>query len=433
MPLRLEIISHHRVRLGERRIREFGIKGGTIGRSLESDWALEDSSRFLSSRHAAIDFRSGTYYIIDTSTNGVFVNDTLTPVGKTKPQRLFEGDRLRMGEYVMRVHIEDDYRDEDDLAETTHIDPVSAAQFTETPMPTGYTLVSEDELSAMAVEDILEDENASDSLKEAAERAALELKLVEDTAERGAQRRKAQAETPKPAPPPAKLQAAAKPRAAKPDRMAAPAELGPDDVGLFAFLKGAGIAPRKLGRKESAAMLHRAGRLMRELAIGLRHGVEQRAKQKKLMRLGTTTIQPQANNFFKFSASVDEALENLFFLEKPEYLSAVEAVREAFDDISSHERALMQAMYAALSEYLDKLDPDEIEQSCDDGGKRGSLLGGSNASKYWNRYSTLYARLAHQPPGQLPPDFLQAFTEAYENALAHKPPAARKPAASSTK
>ena len=34
MPLRLEIISFQRERLGERRIKEFGINGGTIGRSL---------------------------------------------------------------------------------------------------------------------------------------------------------------------------------------------------------------------------------------------------------------------------------------------------------------------------------------------------------------------------------------------------------------
>lgn len=42
MALRLEIISKHRHELGERRIKEFGADGGTIGRSLEADWVLPD-------------------------------------------------------------------------------------------------------------------------------------------------------------------------------------------------------------------------------------------------------------------------------------------------------------------------------------------------------------------------------------------------------
>ena len=81
MALRLQIISRHRQGLGERGMREFGHNGGTIGRSLESDWVLPDGQRYLSSRHASIDYRSGSYYIVDTSTNGVYVNDSEQPVG----------------------------------------------------------------------------------------------------------------------------------------------------------------------------------------------------------------------------------------------------------------------------------------------------------------------------------------------------------------
>ena len=105
MALRLQIISRHRQSLGERAAMEFGRNGGTIGRSLESDWVLPDGQRYLSSRHASIDFRSGSYYIVDTSTNGVYVNDAEQPVGRGNPQRLFTGDRVRLGEYEMSVEI----------------------------------------------------------------------------------------------------------------------------------------------------------------------------------------------------------------------------------------------------------------------------------------------------------------------------------------
>src|SRR5688572_33498811 len=107
MPLVLKIVSRHRQSLGERGAMEFGQNGGTIGRSLESDWVLPDGQRYISSRHASIDFRSGSYYIVDTSSNGVYVNDSEAPVGRGKPQRLFNGDRVRLGEYEMAVEIEE--------------------------------------------------------------------------------------------------------------------------------------------------------------------------------------------------------------------------------------------------------------------------------------------------------------------------------------
>ena len=120
---------------------EFGHNGGTIGRSLESDWVLPDGQRYLSSRHASIDFRSGSYYVVDTSTNGVYVNEAEQPVGRGNPQRLFTGDRVRLGEYEMSVEI----TDEDDTRETQandrHIDPESRAQRVPPPDPTRDSLL----------------------------------------------------------------------------------------------------------------------------------------------------------------------------------------------------------------------------------------------------------------------------------------------------
>ena len=124
MTLRLQIISRHRQSLGDRAAMEFGQNGGTIGRSLESDWVLPDGQRYLSSRHASIDFRSGSYYVVDTSTNGVYVNDSEQPVGRGNPQRLFTGDRIRIGEYEMSVEITGSDDTRETLVDDGHVDPV---------------------------------------------------------------------------------------------------------------------------------------------------------------------------------------------------------------------------------------------------------------------------------------------------------------------
>jgi type VI secretion system FHA domain protein len=107
MALRLEIISHHRQQLGNRASIVLGVAGGSIGRALDNDWALPDTQRYLSGHHARIHFRQGGYYLEDTSTNGVYVNDSTTPQGRRGLYALRSGDQLRMGEYRVQVQVDD--------------------------------------------------------------------------------------------------------------------------------------------------------------------------------------------------------------------------------------------------------------------------------------------------------------------------------------
>ena len=179
MALRLQMTSRQRQSLGERATKEFGRNGGTIGRSLESDWVLPDGQRYISSRHASIDYRSGSYYIVDTSTNGVYVNDSETPVGRGNPQRLFSGDRIRLGEYEMSVEIDED-ENTGDLADSDHVDPVSRAQRVDPPDPTSADLVQAHEITAVGIEMLISEETEAEALQQAAKLSAASLRLEAD-------------------------------------------------------------------------------------------------------------------------------------------------------------------------------------------------------------------------------------------------------------
>jgi type VI secretion system protein len=178
MALRLKIVSHHRDALAERGVMEFGRDGGTIGRSLESNWILPDTQRYVSSRHASIDFRSGSYYIVDTSTNGVFVNKAERPVGRGKPQRLFNGDRIRIGEFEIVAEI-DDESSGGHLIDDDHVDPVDLAQRVEAPEPTGEDLVDAFEITGVGIEMELSDEEI-ETLTPPSKRNLFVLELEDD-------------------------------------------------------------------------------------------------------------------------------------------------------------------------------------------------------------------------------------------------------------
>jgi type VI secretion system FHA domain protein len=425
MPLRLQIISRHRQGLGERSVKEFGRDGGTIGRSLESDWVLPDGQRYVSSRHASIDFRSGSYYIVDTSTNGVYVNDSEQPVGRGNPQRLFSGDRVRLGEYEINVEI-----DEDETATGTgkHVDPVSRAQRVPPPDPTRADLVQPHEITAVGIEMLLKEEAHTAEVQQAAQIAAASLRLEEDpTGSKRAPRGTAPQSPARVEPPPvsaaARLAAtlAAKdpaapstPRSAPKAPAPAPAQRasGAPSAALDAFFRGAGLPAQPLDDKQVEQTLHRLGQVMRELVLGLNENLHLRTEQRNVLRVPASPSPTQTKNVLNASASVDEAIANLLFRQTSEFLQAVESVREAFTDIKQHQQSLLSALRTAAVDYIARLDPEELENKVSNG-KRG-LINAANKLKYWDLYKDLYQVVTQAQPGQLPQQFLEEFSRAYE-------------------
>ncbi|HZF28431.1 MAG TPA: type VI secretion system-associated FHA domain protein TagH, partial [Gammaproteobacteria bacterium] len=148
-----------------------------------------------------------------------------------------------------------------------------------------------------------------------------------------------------------------------------------------------------------------------------------RTDQKNALKIPTTAIQPQANNPLKFSASVDEALHNLLFRQSSEYLSGVEAVREVFLDIKQHQQHLLTAVRTALTGYMARLDPEEVENKFS---KRGGLMNAANKLKYWDLYRDLYQVVTQGQAGQLPQQFLDELGRAYEQECARAGGAAHK-------
>ena len=97
MTLRLSVVSEHGIRLGAQSTKVFGVHGGSIGRGTDNEWILPDPERYLSGKHARIDFRAGTYVLVDTSSNGTYVNGAQVPLGKYHDYVLRDGDYVRLG------------------------------------------------------------------------------------------------------------------------------------------------------------------------------------------------------------------------------------------------------------------------------------------------------------------------------------------------
>ncbi|HMB72525.1 MAG TPA: type VI secretion system-associated FHA domain protein TagH, partial [Gammaproteobacteria bacterium] len=182
---------------------------------------------------------------------------------------------------------------------------------------------------------------------------------------------------------------------------------------LSAFFRGAGLKDRNMNEQELNAMLFLLGQLVRELMHGVTSSLHMRAQQKNELKLASTTIQKRDNNPLKFSAGTTEALTNLLFRTSREYLGPVEAVRGAFADINAHQQSLLNALNAAVPEYVSRLDPVVLEDKFSRA-TGSSLIGATSKLKHWELYKDLFQVVAHRNPGQLPSQFLEQLAQAYE-------------------
>ncbi len=72
-----------------------------IGRGSGADWVLPDPANLLSRRHCVVEWTGQKYRVVDTSSNGTFVNDWKEPVPNGEACDLEEGDIIKIGTYYI--------------------------------------------------------------------------------------------------------------------------------------------------------------------------------------------------------------------------------------------------------------------------------------------------------------------------------------------
>lgn len=102
--LTLTVASPQAMPAGCRRSAEFSQRGGSIGRSEDSDWVLAASG--ISRTHAQVRYLNGIYFIEDRSTNGMLLNGA--PMSRGEPATLSDGDRLQLDAFMIEVALRAD-------------------------------------------------------------------------------------------------------------------------------------------------------------------------------------------------------------------------------------------------------------------------------------------------------------------------------------
>jgi type VI secretion system FHA domain protein len=418
MSLRLRVVSDHRRQLADRHTVVFGVSGGSIGRSSENDWVLPDPLRYISAHHARVHYRDGHFYLEDLSTNGVFVNDQPEPLSKlgSSGYRLRNGDVLRLGDYQIVAAMETETATE--IIELDHVEAVPTSIHALHPIGRA---AQTDIGAALDLEELLVSDSAGSG----------SFQPVNAYGQALAPARAASAAAP--------LAGRASPRESDPSedsiarRIARLAKAAGRDSrgvsapalydvqsGLQAFCRGAGLDPEKLPPDAQTRLLHLTGQLLREALVGLKDLERCRSEVRDRFRIEVPAPpEPDDPRPSLGRATVDELLLQLLVRHESRSVDAVQWLREAVGDAKAHEQAIEQSMRAALIEFLDRLDPAELEARFERAARRGNARSADKA-QYWDLFTTFYRNLIEMPAGHLPHTFVEAFAAAYREAVKKK-------------
>jgi type VI secretion system FHA domain protein len=402
--LRLRIVSDQRRSLAERSSAVFSVEGGTIGRSADNDWVLPDPLRYISAHHARVLFREGHYYLQDVSTNGVFVNDDMEPLAKrgSSGYRLASGDVLRMGEYHILAALE-----QSEVAEPTGSSAVPTSIHALRTLRAG----SHDIGAKLNVQELLVPVIDMDPVLpvnaygQAVNSGRVRTLLNEQNG--------AEAESPSLA---ERMSRLAERVASEQKSSTGVNALADVHSGLDAFCRGAGIDVEKLPADAQTRMLHLAGRLFREALVGFKDLERTRADTRNRYRIELPPPDADDPRPSLANSMVEDLLVALLVRHESRQLDSVQWLRDGVAEAKVHELAAAQALRSAFVEFLDRLDPAELEARFERAARRGKARSADKA-QYWELFTTFYRNLIEMPSDHLPHTFVEAFAAAYREAV----------------
>jgi type VI secretion system FHA domain protein len=404
MALTLEIISEHREIVGDDAVREFSEGGGTIGRSLQNDWILPDPDRYISGRHAAIDHKGGIYYLADLSSNGVYINDENEPIGKGNPRRLFNGDRLRLGDFEITVSIDQGESIVMPLEEEQTVSPDPLEQvFDEVSLKSGVQLIDEEAItddeafnsrlfsSDDSGEELYKPENPFIDLEELQDLDEPKMgNVVKELTERDD---------------------------ARPKLKSTRVNVTSDDL-FDTFLDGLGASRTDFHASvDPVEVMQNAGEVLKEFVGGMNKLLISRANLKTAFSLDQTTVLPRHNNPLKLSENTMDSIMQLLVGREGEYLGPRDAVREVCRDLLFHQDAFLEAMSASFVEFADRFEPEELKAAFERSIDSKPLFSMLNTVKYWQLYCDLYPVMTERGGGRFPQMFAEEFVRSYERQI----------------
>ena len=366
----------------ERILDQRSYEGGelVIGRGGSADWVIADPTRVLSKRHCELRSTGRSVQLVDSSANGVYLNGSSQRMIPGQGAPVHIGDRIRIGEYVLRIDPPQVHRG---LPERTMDNPFAPPAQQAGPMRGTSSVrlhntesplfglgggsdpfrAADTPVSALAHGAWKEPEKQEPlqpqrprGISAAFDKPMLALseadpdqwRIPEDWNDWDG---RPAPSTPAPVPPPVTELVAPVEPALPPGASASAA------AGLFeAFLEGAQLGPQDFTDCDKIAVMRAAGEVYRATILGLSDILHDRAFVKDQFRIAQTRMGERTANPLRMFEPAETAIL-LLKARMPTLLKSGAAITHACADVKKHQLALLAGLRGAIRATLEALDP----------------------------------------------------------------------------
>jgi type VI secretion system FHA domain protein len=456
----------------------FNEQGGTIGRASDNFWKLNDPDCYLSSHHSSISYQGGNYFLIDTSTNGTFLNGAGEPIGRGNKIQLQDGDEFELSDYKFKVNLSGtgnfsdspfpestspfdlpssfdasgELYNEPFIEKDINVEPMlnSIPQETDPLAVLGDLNKPFEEFGASSETDYFSSNvthsdqaniiNQAIEWPESRPKAAIipedwnldgsnvDNKKINQTADYDkpthisksnvqlnnkshdklkAENQQLQLELNK-----TKQQLVSLHKKYKKYKDSTSVSV---DLSVISAL---GMTDYDFDEEKILEINKKAGEIVRETVIRMMQVISSRNNIKNEFRLNVTTIKPVENNPLKFSATVDDALKNMFIQEGNAYKKPVESIEDAFQGIAEHQVAVLAGIRSAFSGLITRFEPNKLEERFDRYGGSGlDMISMVKKSRNWEQFINYYSDLVDDMDNSFQKLFGENFVDAYEEQL----------------
>ncbi|MBX8484645.1 type VI secretion system-associated FHA domain protein TagH [Pseudomonas cichorii] len=358
--------------------------GGVIGRGEDCDWIIPDRKRHLSNHHALISYREGTFFLTDTSSNGIQDSANGARLRKGEAVRIEHGSVYVLGDFEIRARLVRD--------PATFDVEVGRPQAAGSIIPDDAFLdldplnaLDQQERVYSEIEELISPNTAIDDGRQRADYARIDMEslLVPELVE------VAKKPEPAPVPPPVERQS---------------------EAFWDKFAVALGVDLKDLDHDAKEALALNAARLLKQSIGGLQQSLRTRSELKNELRLAQTTVQGSQKNPLKFAVDTREALSILLQPGKPGQLPAEQAISRAFRDLQAHQVALLTASRAAVRGTLEHFSPQQLTLRFERDNKPLIATSGSR----WRAYGRYHQALRQDDDWSerlMARDFAQAYEE----------------------
>lgn len=358
--------------------------GGIIGRGEDCDWVIPDCKRHLSNHHALISCRDGTFFLTDTSSNGIQDCASGARLQKGAPVRIEHGSVYLLGDVKIRARLVRDPATFDALAGRPRaagsiipddafleLDPLNA--------------LDQQERVYSEIEELISPRALTENTRQRADYARIDMESL--------------------------TVPELVPAEAEPEPAPAPTAVERQTEGFWEqFGAALDMNLKALDHDAREAVAMKAARLLKQSVGGLQQSLRTRTELKNELRLAQTAMQGSQRNPLKFAVDAAEALGVLLQPNKPGQLPAEQAISRAFRDLQAHQVALLSASRAAVRGTLEHFSPQQLTLRFERDNK--PLL--ATSSSRWRAYERYHQALRQDDDWierLLARDFAQAYEE----------------------